>query len=152
MWLPDCESASRMASHVSAILWSIYSYKQARHKEWRCLIPLLSGRESFVRVFEKLQGPWRSTGSALQNCSSAVLATFQQKVKILPLHFTHTKRTRKRDKQHRLANWSKCTPNKTINNTFFFATIDKVFYYVSSVLTKCFGPYIRPSSSEFTKY
>jgi hypothetical protein len=26
----------------------------------------------------------------------------------------------------------------TINNTFFFATIDKVFYYVSSVLTTCF--------------
>jgi hypothetical protein len=40
----------------------------------------------------------------------------------------------------------------TVNNTFFFATIDKVFYYVVSVLTTCFGPYIRPSSSEFTKY
>jgi hypothetical protein len=34
------------------------------------------------------------------------------------------------------------------NNTFFFATIDKVFYYVSFILTTCFGPYIRPSSSE----
>jgi hypothetical protein len=30
-----------------------------------------------------------------------------------------------------------------VNNTFCFATIDKVFYYVASVLTKCFGPYIR---------
>jgi hypothetical protein len=39
----------------------------------------------------------------------------------------------------------------TVNNTFF-ATIDKIFYYVASVLTTCFGPYIRPSSSEFTKY
>jgi hypothetical protein len=38
------------------------------------------------------------------------------------------------------------------NNTFCFATIDKVFYYVVSVLTTCFGPYIRPSSGEFTKY
>jgi hypothetical protein len=27
----------------------------------------------------------------------------------------------------------------TVNNTFFFATIDKVFYYVASVLTTCFG-------------
>jgi hypothetical protein len=26
------------------------------------------------------------------------------------------------------------------------------FYYVASVLTACFGPYIRPSSGEFTKY
>jgi hypothetical protein len=40
----------------------------------------------------------------------------------------------------------------TVNNTFCFATIDKVFYYAASVLTTCFGPYIRPSSSEFTKY
>jgi hypothetical protein len=32
------------------------------------------------------------------------------------------------------------------NNNFCFATIDKVFYYVASVLTTCFGPYIRPSS------
>jgi hypothetical protein len=40
----------------------------------------------------------------------------------------------------------------TVNNTFFFATIDKVFYYVASVLTTCFGPYIRSSSGEFTKY
>jgi hypothetical protein len=61
----------------------------------------------------------------------------------------------------------------TINNTFFFATIDKVFgcsvgivrsrtqtmefffdkvfYYVSSVLTNCFGLYIRPSSGEFSE-
>jgi hypothetical protein len=38
------------------------------------------------------------------------------------------------------------------NNTFFFATIDKVLYYVSFVLTTCFGPYIRPSSGEFTNY
>jgi hypothetical protein len=38
------------------------------------------------------------------------------------------------------------------NNTFCFATIDEVFYYVASVLTTCFGPYIRPSSGEFTKY
>jgi hypothetical protein len=38
------------------------------------------------------------------------------------------------------------------NNTFCFATIDKVSYYVASVLTTCFGPYIRPSSGEFTKY
>jgi hypothetical protein len=30
----------------------------------------------------------------------------------------------------------------TANNTFFFTTIDKVFYYVASVLTTCFGPYI----------
>jgi hypothetical protein len=43
--------------------------------------------------------------------------------------------------------------NLTVNNnTFCFATIYKVFYYVASVLTTCFGPYIRPSSSEFTKY
>jgi hypothetical protein len=27
------------------------------------------------------------------------------------------------------------------NNTFCFATIDKVFYYLGSVLTTCFGPY-----------
>jgi hypothetical protein len=40
----------------------------------------------------------------------------------------------------------------TVNYTFCFATIDKVFYYVASVLTTCFGPYIRPSSCEFTKY
>jgi hypothetical protein len=40
-----------------------------------------------------------------------------------------------------------CLNHFTINNnTFFFATIDKVFYYVSFVLTTCFGPYIRPSS------
>jgi hypothetical protein len=26
------------------------------------------------------------------------------------------------------------------NNTFCFATIDKVFYYVASILTTCFGP------------
>jgi hypothetical protein len=39
--------------------------------------------------------------------------------------------------------------NLTVNNTFCFATIDKVFYYVASVLTTCFGPYIRPSSGEF---
>jgi hypothetical protein len=38
------------------------------------------------------------------------------------------------------------------NNTFCFATIDKVFYYVASVFTTCFSPYIRPSSSELTKY
>jgi hypothetical protein len=37
------------------------------------------------------------------------------------------------------------------NNTSCFATIDKVFYYVAAVLTTCFGPYIRPSSGEFTK-
>jgi hypothetical protein len=38
----------------------------------------------------------------------------------------------------------------TVNNkTFCFATIEKVFYYVASVLTTCFGPYIRPSSGEF---
>jgi hypothetical protein len=36
----------------------------------------------------------------------------------------------------------------TVNNTFCFATIDKVFYYVASVLTTCFGPCIRPSSIE----
>jgi hypothetical protein len=36
--------------------------------------------------------------------------------------------------------------HSTINNTFFSATIDKVFYYLSSVLTTCFGPYIKPSS------
>jgi hypothetical protein len=40
----------------------------------------------------------------------------------------------------------------TVNNTFCFATIDKVFYYVASVRTTCFDPYIRPSSGEFTKY
>jgi hypothetical protein len=40
----------------------------------------------------------------------------------------------------------------TVNNTFCFATTDKVFYYVASVLTTCFGPYIRPSSCEFIKY
>jgi hypothetical protein len=41
----------------------------------------------------------------------------------------------------------------TVNNiTFCFSTIDKVFYYVASVLTTCFGPHIRPSSGEFTKY
>jgi hypothetical protein len=38
------------------------------------------------------------------------------------------------------------------NNTFFIATIDKVFYYVSFVLTTCFGPYIKPSSGELTNY
>jgi hypothetical protein len=32
------------------------------------------------------------------------------------------------------------------NNTFCFATIDKVFHY--SILTTCFGPYIRPSSGD----
>jgi hypothetical protein len=32
----------------------------------------------------------------------------------------------------------------TVNNTFCFATINKVFYYVASVLTTYFGPYIRP--------
>jgi hypothetical protein len=32
------------------------------------------------------------------------------------------------------------------NNTFFSATIDKVFYYVSFVLTTCFGPIIKISS------
>jgi hypothetical protein len=37
-------------------------------------------------------------------------------------------------------------------HTFCFATIDKVFYYVVSILTTCFDPYIRPSSGEFTKY
>jgi hypothetical protein len=37
----------------------------------------------------------------------------------------------------------------TVNNTFCFATIDKEFYYVASVLTTCFGPYIRLSSGEF---
>jgi hypothetical protein len=40
----------------------------------------------------------------------------------------------------------------TVNNTFCFATIDEVFYYVASVLTTCFGPYSRPSSGEITKY
>jgi hypothetical protein len=30
------------------------------------------------------------------------------------------------------------------NNTFCFATIDKVFYCVASVFMTCFGPYIRP--------
>jgi hypothetical protein len=40
----------------------------------------------------------------------------------------------------------------TINNTFCFATIDKVFYYVASVLTTYFGPDIRPSSCKFKKY
>jgi hypothetical protein len=40
----------------------------------------------------------------------------------------------------------------SVNNTFFFATTDKVFYYVASVLKTCFGPYIRPSSGEFKKY
>jgi hypothetical protein len=34
------------------------------------------------------------------------------------------------------------------NNTFCFATTDKVFYYAASVLTTCFGPYIRPSSGD----
>jgi hypothetical protein len=33
------------------------------------------------------------------------------------------------------------------NNTFFFATIDKVFYSVSFVLTTCFGPYISRNMS-----
>jgi hypothetical protein len=40
----------------------------------------------------------------------------------------------------------------TVNNTFCFATIDEVFYYVASVHTTCFDPYIRPPSGEFTKY
>jgi hypothetical protein len=40
--------------------------------------------------------------------------------------------------------------NTVINNAFFSATIDKVFYYVSLVITTCFGPYIRPTSGEFT--
>jgi hypothetical protein len=39
-----------------------------------------------------------------------------------------------------------------VNNTFCFAIIDKVFYYVASILTTCFGPCIRPSSVECHEY
>jgi hypothetical protein len=38
----------------------------------------------------------------------------------------------------------------TVNNIFRFATIDKVFYYVASVRTTCFGPY--ETCREYRRY